>query len=95
MTFYAINGSPRKRGNTAVLLDKALQGVKDVIPDADTKIIHVYDYSYTGCVSCYACKRKGEASIYGAVRQKGCDLFASAGTLAGRWAYHRVSGIFS
>lgn len=59
MTFYAINGSPRKKGNTAALLDMALEGIKDVIPDADVKMIHVYDYSYTGCVSCYACKRRG------------------------------------
>ena len=28
MTYYAINGSPRKTHNTATILNKALEGVK-------------------------------------------------------------------
>ena len=98
MTFYAINGSPRKRGNTAVLLDKALQGVKDVIPDADTKIIHVYDYSYTGCVSCYACKRKG-GKYYGRCAKKDAissllpELSQADGLIIGSPVYfHSLTG---
>lgn len=67
--FYALNGSPRKKHNTDQLLDAALEGVKNIIPDAKVKKIHVYDYAYTGCVSCYACKRIGGKS-YGKCAKK-------------------------
>lgn len=58
--FYAINGSPRKTWNTAQLLDKALEGAKAACPDKEvlTERIDLYEVSYTGCRSCFACKRK-------------------------------------
>lgn len=59
MKFYALNGSPRKKGNTAELLESSMRGIRSVIPSAQTEIVHVYDYLYSGCVSCYACKRVG------------------------------------
>ncbi|MFT4070812.1 MAG: flavodoxin family protein [Dysgonamonadaceae bacterium] len=52
----AINGSPRKTGNTVTLLQKALDGVRS--KDTQTEIIHLYDLNYKGCVSCFSCKRK-------------------------------------
>lgn len=51
----AFNGSPRKNGNTAVLLKKALEGAAS--ENAQTKLIHLYDLNYKGCQSCFACKR--------------------------------------
>lgn len=62
MKVYAINGSPRRNKNTATLLDKALEGVKSRFPDAETERIDLYALNYTGCKSCFACKRKGGAS---------------------------------
>lgn len=62
MKFYALNGSPRKKHNTAALLEACLEGVRSVVPDVEIEMIHVYDYLYTGCVSCYACKRIGGKS---------------------------------
>ncbi|MDD4321020.1 MAG: flavodoxin family protein [Acidaminococcaceae bacterium] len=56
----AINGSPRKNGNTATLLNKALEGAKE--QGAETEIINLYDLNYKGCISCFACKRKGGKS---------------------------------
>ena len=49
MKVYAINGSPRKKGNTITLLQKALDGVKESIKDQEieTKIINLYDYANT------------------------------------------------
>lgn len=66
MKVYAINGSPRKKGNAITLLQKALDGVKESIKDQEieTKIINLYDSNYTGCKSCFACKRIG-AKSYG------------------------------
>ncbi|MDR3120876.1 MAG: flavodoxin family protein [Clostridiales bacterium] len=53
----AINGSPRKGWNTAILLEKALEGAKAA--GADTELFSLYDLDYKGCVSCFSCKRKG------------------------------------
>jgi multimeric flavodoxin WrbA len=66
MKVYAINGSPRKNKNTATLLQKALDGVKDSVKDSEieTEIINLYDLNYTGCKSCFACKRL-EGKNYG------------------------------
>lgn len=64
MKIYAINGSPRKNKNTAMLLQKALDGAKASAKDKEieTEIINLYDLNYTGCKSCFACKRLGGKS---------------------------------
>lgn len=56
----AINGSPRKNWNTATLLKKALEGA--VSAGAATELIHLYDLTYKGCTSCFACKLKNGKS---------------------------------
>ncbi|MBP1764661.1 MAG: NADPH-dependent reductase [Firmicutes bacterium] len=62
MRVLAINGSPRKNGNTAILLHKALEGA--ATKGAATEFIHLYDLNYKGCVSCFACKLK-DGKSYG------------------------------
>lgn len=52
----AVNGSPRKNGNTAKLLQAFLEGAKEAQLNVETEIIHLYDIQYTGCRSCFACK---------------------------------------
>ena len=54
MNILAINGSPRKKWNTATLLEKALAGA--AAQGATTELIHLYDLNYKGCTSCFACK---------------------------------------
>lgn len=60
MKLFAINGSPRKKWNTAVLLEKALEGA--AAAGAETEIVHLYDLDYRGCTSCFACKMVGGKS---------------------------------
>lgn len=60
MNVLAVNGSPRKNWNTATLLNNALEGA--AAQGANTEIIHLYDLNFKGCISCFACKRKGGAS---------------------------------
>jgi multimeric flavodoxin WrbA len=60
MKLIAFNGSPRKKWNTATLLEHALKGAKD--NGAKTELIHLYDLDYKGCTSCFACKRIGGKS---------------------------------
>lgn len=61
---YGINGSPRKNKNTAQLIDLALAGAKAAFLQEEvlTERIDLYDLNYTGCRSCFACKRKGGSS---------------------------------
>lgn len=56
MKIVAVNGGPRKNCNTAQLLDSFLEGIKAAAPDAEIQVIHLYDYLYTGCKSCFACQ---------------------------------------
>lgn len=60
MRVIAFNGSPRKNWNTATLLNHALEGAAS--QGAETELIHLYDYNYKGCISCFACKLKGGKS---------------------------------
>ena len=60
MRVIAFNGSPRKNWNTATLLNHALEGAAS--QGAETELIHLYDLSYKGCISCFACKLKGGKS---------------------------------
>ncbi|MGI5873393.1 MAG: flavodoxin family protein [Bacillota bacterium] len=56
MKIVAVNGGPRKNCNTAQLLDSFMNGVREAAPDAEIEVIHLYDYLYTGCKSCFACQ---------------------------------------
>jgi multimeric flavodoxin WrbA len=60
MKIIALNGSPRKKWNTATLLQKALDGAAS--QGAKTELIHLYDLNYKGCISCFACKTLGGKS---------------------------------
>lgn len=57
MKAIAINGSPRHGWNTELLLKEALRGAVDT--GAEVELIQLYDLAFTGCRSCFACKRKG------------------------------------
>lgn len=54
MKLIAINGGPRKNWNTAAMLDHAIEGARSA--GAETELVHLYDLSYKGCRSCFACK---------------------------------------
>ncbi len=60
MKIIAFNGSPRKKWNTATLLEKALEGAAS--QGVKTELIHLYDLNFKGCISCFACKTKGGKS---------------------------------
>lgn len=60
MKVIAINGSSRKKWNTATLLEKALEGAAS--QGAETELVHLYDLDFKGCTSCFACKLKGGKS---------------------------------
>ena len=62
MIFFAVNGSPRLKNNTTALLKECINGVISVKPKAKTDIINLYKLNYSGCISCFACKKLGGKS---------------------------------
>ena len=52
----AINGSPRRNGNTAQLLQQAIKGAQDA--GASAEMVNLYALNFKGCTSCFACKLK-------------------------------------
>ena len=51
-----INGGPRKNWTTVKMLEQAMKGAEEA--GAETELIHLYDYNFKGCMSCFACKLK-------------------------------------
>ena len=62
MKVMAFNGSPRKKWNTATLLEKVIEGAAS--QGAETSLVHLYELEFKGCISCFACKKK-EGKSYG------------------------------
>ena len=56
--FIAINGSPRRNGNTAQLLQSAAKGAQDA--GAEVATINLYALNFKGCTSCFFCKLKSK-----------------------------------
>ena len=56
-----INGSPRKTWNSASVLKEALKGAE--FAGAETETINLFDLKYSGCLSCFSCKRLGGKSF--------------------------------
>ena len=57
MKVMALNGSPRKKKwNTVTLLEKVLEGAASA--GAETELIQLYGLKYSGCISCFSCKKK-------------------------------------
>jgi len=55
-----IMGSPRKNGNTHVLISKILEGVK--ISGAETEILFLNDFNIKECDGCHACWKGNQCS---------------------------------
>lgn len=64
MKIVAINGSPRRTANSAQMLKAFEAGVLSVDPDAEVEYVDLYTLKFTGCISCFSCKRKG-GEFYG------------------------------
>jgi multimeric flavodoxin WrbA len=75
MKVMAVNGSPRKKWNTATLLEQALEGA--AAQGAETRLIHLYDLDFKGCISCFSCKmRNGESYGKCAVQDDLAPIYA-------------------
>jgi multimeric flavodoxin WrbA len=57
-----IGGSPRKNGNTDILLDNFLKGAESA--GADTKKVLLRNYSIEPCIGCEACRKAGTCTQF-------------------------------
>ncbi len=58
MKVMAFNGSPRKKEwNTVTLLNNALRGASSA--GAETELVQLYELKFSGCLSCFSCKKIG------------------------------------
>jgi multimeric flavodoxin WrbA len=57
----AIYGSPRRKGNTAALLKKAVEGARDT--GADVEEIVLRDLKLSPCLEIYGCLKAGDCAI--------------------------------
>jgi multimeric flavodoxin WrbA len=57
MKVLFFNGSPRENGNTATLLNKALEGAAS--RGATTELIQLNKLEMKGCQACFSCKKRG------------------------------------
>ncbi len=61
MRILAIYGSPRRNGNTATLLRKAVQGAREA--GAEVQQIILRDLKMSPCLEIYGCKKTGRCAI--------------------------------
>jgi multimeric flavodoxin WrbA len=57
----AVYGSPRRKGNTALLLKQAVLGARDAGATVDELVLR--DLKISPCLEIYACKSEGECAI--------------------------------
>lgn len=81
----AINAGPRKGWNTDTLIDEAIKGVKE--NNIEVKKYDLYQLDkYTGCISCFACKKevnKGHCILKDGLSQVLDDIRQADGLIIG------------
>jgi multimeric flavodoxin WrbA len=77
MNILAINGSPRKQGNTSIIIREMLEGATSA--GAETTEVRLHDIDLKGCMGCLSCrtdhgkcKQKDDLSPY-LEAMKTCD----------------------
>ncbi len=61
MYLLAIHGSPRKNGNTEILLDSFLEGIK--LSKINFEKIRLAELNYQPCIECGECEKTGECIL--------------------------------
>ena len=75
----AIYGSPRRKGNTAILLKKAVEGARD--SGANVEEIVLRDLKMSPCLEIYGCKDAGECRLKDDFQKARDQILASNGLM--------------
>jgi multimeric flavodoxin WrbA len=79
MKILAVYGSPRRRGNTSLLLKKAVDGAREA--GADVEEIILRDLRMAPCLEIYGCKKTGRCVIQDDFQQVYDQLLACQGLM--------------
>ncbi len=52
MKILAFNGSPRLKGNSATMLEHAINGAR--AQGAEVELFNLYKMQFSGCISCFS-----------------------------------------
>jgi multimeric flavodoxin WrbA len=75
----AIYGSPRRKGNTGLLLDKAVQGAREAGAEVEEVILR--DLKMSPCLEIYGCKKTGRCVIEDDFQRVQDQIQASKGVM--------------
>ncbi len=75
----AVYGSPRRNGNTATLLQKAVEGARD--GGAEVEEIVLRDLKMSPCLEIYGCKNAGECQLKDDFQTARNQILASQGLM--------------
>lgn len=86
MKIVIINGSHRKNGSTALILNELSQELKKY-DDVDVQLIHVADLSLNYCVGCSTCYKIGKCIYRDDVEALSSDIANADGIILGSPTY--------
>jgi len=75
----AVYGSPRRRGNTATLLQKAVEGAREGGAEVDEIVLR--DLKISPCLEIYGCKNAGECRLKDDFQTARDQILASRGLM--------------
>ncbi len=85
MKILAVSFSPRKKGNTEILLGEALQGAK--AEGAEVELYSVSGKTIEPCDGCWACMKEGQCHIEDDMQELYKKLLAADGIIFGTPVY--------
>lgn len=86
MKVVALNGSPRLRGNTYLLLEKALEPI--AAQGIETEIINLADKRLSPCTGCYGCIKAKKCVVEDDFQEIYAKVIAADGLIFGSPVYH-------
>ncbi|WP_305482758.1 flavodoxin family protein [Duncaniella muris] len=73
-----VNGSPRRNGKTHRMADSVVADIQTVLSEVEVKWYDLYEFRYSGCRSCFACKAKDDLSaVLDQIADADCLIVAS------------------
>jgi multimeric flavodoxin WrbA len=63
LKILGISASPRGKANSYYLLERALKEAKKVIKDAEIDVYTFQKKTFSGCIHCYGCRKKGDCVV--------------------------------
>ncbi len=85
MKILGVVGSPRKRGNTDILVDSVLDGAKR--KGFDVEKIYLEDLDFRGCIACEGCRKTSKCVLNDDMEEVYSKLETSDGIVLGSPTY--------